>query len=192
MLMIRPLRCARRYGSTSRVTRTSPKKLVSKSCWAWAVELSSAAPRTPNPALLTRTSMRPARWTTVATAAATDSSSVTSSWINSTPAIGSVFRGLRLVPKTSKPFAANALATAGPIPQEAPGTNTTGDRFVMSTPSKPIGVLLSKVTLHHLTHDVNRSVYCSNEQATGEEQGRPWRTPAHPGCCGGVVLPGGY
>ena len=39
-------------------------------------------------------------------------------------------------------FAANASATARPIPEETPVTNTTGDRFVMSTPSKPIGVLL--------------------------------------------------
>ena len=56
--------------------------------------------------------MRPARWTTVDTAAATDAASVTSSGTNSTPAIGSVRCGLRLVPKTSKPFAAKALATA--------------------------------------------------------------------------------
>jgi len=49
MLMIRPLPCARRYGSTSRVTRTNPKKLVSKSCCAWATELSSAAPMMPKP-----------------------------------------------------------------------------------------------------------------------------------------------
>src|ERR1700737_915691 len=133
-------------------------------------------------------SMRPARRTTVGRAAVTDASSVTSSWTNSTPATGSVVRGLRLVPKTSKPLAAKALAIARPIPEETPVTSTTGDRFVMSTPSKPIGVLPFAATLHHLTSDVNRSVYSTYEQAAGAKQGRPWRTSAHPGCCRGVVL----
>ena len=70
--------------------------------------------------------MRPARWTTVDTAPVTDAASVTSSGISSTPGMGSVRCGLRLVPKTSKPFAANALAMARPIPDEAPVINTTG------------------------------------------------------------------
>ncbi|EUA08479.1 hypothetical protein I546_4483 [Mycobacterium kansasii 732] len=46
------------------------------------------------------------------------------------------------MPKTSKPFAAKAFATASPIPEETPVTNTTGDRPFISTPSKPTGVLL--------------------------------------------------
>ena len=84
-LMIRPLPCSRMCGSTARVIRIAPKTLVSNSARACSIELSSAAPATPTPALLTRTSIRPDRSSTSRTTPATDSSSVTSSGRNTTP-----------------------------------------------------------------------------------------------------------
>ena len=52
---------ARMCGRTAFVMRMRPKKLMSKTRWSWATELSSAAPAAPMPALLTRTSIRPNR-----------------------------------------------------------------------------------------------------------------------------------
>src|SRR3954463_730522 len=78
-LMIRPPPCSRMCGSTARVIRIDPKTLVSKSARACSIELSSAAPAMPTPALLTRTSIRPDRSSTSRTTPATDTSSVTSS-----------------------------------------------------------------------------------------------------------------
>ena len=102
-LMIRPLPCSRMCGSTARVMRIEPKRLVSNRARACSIELSSAAPETPTPALLTRTSMRPDRWSTSRTAPATDSSSVTSSGRNTTPPRFSPAAALRLVPYTVNP-----------------------------------------------------------------------------------------
>jgi hypothetical protein len=96
--MIRPLPCSRMCGSTARVIRIAPKTLVSNSARACSIELSSAAPATPTPALLTRTSIRPDRASTSRTTPATDSSSVTSSGRNTTPPRSSPAAALRLVP----------------------------------------------------------------------------------------------
>src|SRR3954470_4027396 len=60
-LMIRPPPCSRMCGSTARVMRIEPNTLVSNSARACSIELSSAAPAIPTPALLTSTSIRPDR-----------------------------------------------------------------------------------------------------------------------------------
>src|SRR3954453_1345737 len=67
-LMTRPLPCSRMCGSTARVMRIEPKRLVSNRARACSIELSSAAPETPTPALFTSTSMRPDRSSTARTA----------------------------------------------------------------------------------------------------------------------------
>jgi len=47
--MIRPLPCSRMWGSTARIVRIEPKRLVSNKARACSIELSSAAPETPTP-----------------------------------------------------------------------------------------------------------------------------------------------
>src|SRR4051794_15846373 len=124
-LTIRPLPCSRICGRTARVMRIEPKRLVSNSTRACSIELSSAAPETPTPALFTSTSMRPDRSSTSRTTAATDSSSVTSSGRNRTPPCVSPAAALRLVPYTVKPAPTSARAAASPIPADAPVTSAT-------------------------------------------------------------------
>lgn len=94
--------------------------------WAWLREFSSTAPAEPTPALLTRTSMRPNRSITSATAAVAESSSATSRSRYVTPAGGVSPEVLRLVPITSKPAEARARAVSLPIPDVAPVTSATG------------------------------------------------------------------
>ena len=65
--MIRPPACARMCGRTALVIRITPKKLMSNTRWSCAMELSSAAPPAPTPALLTSTSIRPNRSITCST-----------------------------------------------------------------------------------------------------------------------------
>jgi hypothetical protein len=60
-LMMRPLRWAPMYGRTALIIRIAPNTLMLKAFWSWVMELSSAAPVDPTPALLTSTSMRPNR-----------------------------------------------------------------------------------------------------------------------------------
>src|SRR5215213_688471 len=125
-LMIRPLPCSRMCGSTARVIRIEPKTLVSNSARACSIELSSAAPAMPTPALLTRTSIRPDRWSTSRTTPSTDPSSVTSSGRNTTPPRCSPAAAPRLVPYTVNPAPTSARAAASPIPADAPVTSATG------------------------------------------------------------------
>src|SRR3954447_22854715 len=125
-LMIRPPPCSRICGSTARVIRIEPKTLVSNSARACSIELSSAAPAMPTPALLTSTSIRPDRSSTSRNTPATDSSSVTSSGRNTTPPRFSPAAALRLVPYTVNPAATSACAAASPIPADAPVTSATG------------------------------------------------------------------
>src|SRR5215217_4758777 len=124
-LMIRPPPCSRMWGSTARVIRIEPKTLVSNSARACSIELSSAAPAMPKPALLTSTSMRPDRSSSSRTAAATEASSVTSSGRNTTPPRVSPAAALRLVPYTVNPAPSSARAAASPIPPDAPVTSAT-------------------------------------------------------------------
>ena len=93
---------------------------------ARAAEFSSAAPAEPIPALLTSTSIRPCCAITTPTAAATESSFVTSRSRNVTPfgAVSPVV--LRPVPITVKPACASAAAVAVPMPAVAPVTSATG------------------------------------------------------------------
>src|SRR5882757_273339 len=100
-----------------------------------------------------RMSMPPARSMTVATAVETELGTVTSSSTNSTPGIAAACAGLRLVPKTVKPFDWKALATALPIPDEAPETSTTCDLDAISLLDKPIGTLRDTAGLHRLRGD---------------------------------------
>jgi hypothetical protein len=125
MLMMRPAPWRRMWGTTARVIRTVPKKLVSNSALVCAIELSSSPARpTPKPALFTSTSMRPARRRTSPTAASIDASSVTSSASmanGDAPALAP----RRLVPKTVNPSWASRVATARPMPDDAPVTSAT-------------------------------------------------------------------
>src|SRR5688572_26713155 len=113
-------------GSTARVVRIEPKTLVSKSARACSIELSSAAPAMPTPALFTSTSIRPDRSSTSRTTPATDPSSVTSSGRNTTPSRFSPAAAFRLVPYTVNPAPTSARAAASPIPADAPVTSATG------------------------------------------------------------------
>ena len=81
--------------------RMTPKTLMSNRRCACAAELSSAAPAEPMPALLTRTSIRPNRSITSATAAVTEASLVTSRSRKVTPLRGVTCAVSRLVPTTS-------------------------------------------------------------------------------------------
>src|SRR4051794_19344807 len=135
-LMIRPLPCSRICGRTARVIRIAPKTLVSNSARACSIELSSAAPATPTPALLTRTSIRPDRSSTARTTPATDWLSVMSSGRNTTPSRVSPAAALRLVPYTVNPAPRSARAAASPIPTDAPVTSATRPvSTAMTTPS---------------------------------------------------------
>src|SRR3954470_13528775 len=125
-LMVRPPPCSRICGSTARVIRIEPKTLVSNSARACSIELSSAAPAMPTPALLTSTSIRPDRSSTSRTTPATDRSSVTSSGRNTTPSRFSPAAALRLVPYTVNPAPTSACAAASPMPADAPVTSATG------------------------------------------------------------------
>src|SRR5215211_2263327 len=125
-LMIRPLPCSRMWGSTARIIRIEPKTLVSNSARVCSIELSSAAPAMPRPALLTSTSMRPDRSSSSRTTPATDPSSVTSSGRNTTPPRFSPAAAFRLVPYTVNPAPTSARAAASPIPTDAPVTSATG------------------------------------------------------------------
>ncbi len=58
MLMILPERCARMCGNAACVVRKMPNTLVSNSACASAIDVSSVAPSSVTPALLTSTSMR--------------------------------------------------------------------------------------------------------------------------------------
>ena len=118
-------------GRTAFVIRTSPKKLISKTLWSWATELSSAAPAAPIPALLISTSSRPNRSITRPTVMLTDSSLVTSRSRNVTSSIGATLEVFRLVPTTSNPASTNTSAAAFPMPEEAPVTSAAGLAVVM-------------------------------------------------------------
>jgi hypothetical protein len=126
---MRPARWARMCGRTAFVIRIVPKTLMSKTALACLIELSSAAPAMPTPALLTRTSIRPNRSMTWATTALTDLSRVTSRSRNTTAWCGAALAASLLVPTTRNPASDSAIAAARPIPEEAPVTSATG-RFV--------------------------------------------------------------
>src|SRR5215471_1218844 len=130
---IRPSRWARMVGSTARVARTAPKKFTSKRSRAWAVSVSSIAPTMLLPALLTRTSIRPAFARISATPRSTDASSRTSSTTCSTPG-RSAPPAERTVPNTRKPRCANSAAVALPIPDETPVTTATLDLVMAGLP----------------------------------------------------------
>ena len=132
--MIRPAPWARMCGNTAFVIRMRPKTLTSKTLLSWAMELSSAAPALPRPALLTRTSMRPNRSITCWTTVLTESSLVTSRSRNVTPSRGFSREVLRLVPITWNPAPTRASEAAFPIPEDAPVTSATG-RVVVITDS---------------------------------------------------------
>ena len=101
--MMRPLPWARICGRTALVMRMTPKTLMLNSLWSCAMELSSAAPAVPTPALLIKTSIRPNRSITCWTTVLADSSLATSRSRNITPSRWVIFEVFRLVPTTSKP-----------------------------------------------------------------------------------------
>src|SRR5215510_2856940 len=120
---------ARRSARAATVTRCAPKKFVSNTAFASSTVVSSAAPRKRTPALLTRTSRRPATERMWSSAERTESFERTSSWRSGKfcDALGSAER--RLVPNTEKPSFFNARAIARPSPEAAPVTRATPFSF---------------------------------------------------------------
>src|SRR6266498_1690576 len=110
---MRPPRRRRMPGSTSWVSRTRPKKLVSNWRRISAIGCCSTGPYSPYPALLISTLTPPASASTAATARVMDDSSVTSKASVSMP---------RLV--------RSVIAAARPIPDEQPVMSTTSGRVV--------------------------------------------------------------
>src|SRR5437016_7525330 len=123
MLTILPAPAFRMPGSTAFTMRTVPKKLVSNWALASARLVSSAAPVSAYPALLTSTSSRPVCDRTWSTQARTDSSERTSS-ANSRNCSGVARSGRRAVPYTVNPRSVSSCAVARPIPDDAPVINT--------------------------------------------------------------------
>src|SRR5262245_33203776 len=124
-------------GSTAWIKRSTPRRLVSNNACAWLMLVSSTAPTKLTPALLTRTSIRPARLRTSSMQALTEASSRTSSGRSSAPASGHVVAAARTPPKTRWPWAANSSAVTRPIPDDAPVIRTTRlGPFVMGTPGR--------------------------------------------------------
>eukprot|EP01139_Manchomonas_bermudensis_P001766 Amastigsp_a2760_116.p4 type:complete len:117 gc:universal Amastigsp_a2760_116:451-801(+) len=76
--MSRPEPCCRMCGSTACVTRNTPKKFTSMTSCSAASLVSSRVPRSPAPALLTTTSIRPYAAIVSATHRSTLLASVTS------------------------------------------------------------------------------------------------------------------
>lgn len=119
--------CLRMTGSTARVTLISPKTLRSNSDRASVSLISSSAPSSPRPALLTRTSMPPNRPTAASMACGMLSLSVTSSATANT--LSEFFRssgtrsGFRTPTTTLLPSASAARAISAPIPRDEPVTN---------------------------------------------------------------------
>src|SRR3954469_9388196 len=124
MKTMRPLRWARIAGSTACVMRMAPKKFTSNRSRACSSEVSSTAPTTAPPALLTRRSMRPALASTSATPASMDVSSRTSRSTRSVPA-GTELAADLAVPKTRYPRPTSARAVAFPMPDDTPVTIAT-------------------------------------------------------------------
>src|SRR5262245_1925456 len=128
-LMMRPERWARMAGSTACVMCMTRKTFVSNRSRASSWDVSSAALMKPAPALLTRTSMRPARSKTVAAHSSTEAGSRTSRRTNST--FGCVAASPRTVPKVRNPISASRAAVAFPIPDETPVTRATFIAFLL-------------------------------------------------------------
>src|SRR5258708_25108959 len=135
MFTIRPDRWSRIKRSTAWVIRKTPKKLVSNSCFASSIVVSSSEPIRVYPALLTRASIRPARSRTVRTQEWTDSSSRTSTWTSSTFSRAFFTPPFPLaVPKTRKPWRESRPAMARPIPEETPVTRATFSLLIFFSP----------------------------------------------------------
>lgn len=128
---MRPRPWARMCGRTSRTMRMTPKTLMSKTAWACATVLSSAAPIEPMPALLTRTSIRPNRSIICWTAAVAEVSLATSRSRKVTPSNRTTREASRLVPTTSKPALTRASTASFPMPEDAPVTRATGRAVVI-------------------------------------------------------------
>ena len=135
------------------------------------MEVSSAAPIEPMPALLTRTSIRPNRSITCWTAAVTESSLATSRSRNVTPSSGVTREVSRLVPTTSKPASTSASAASFPMPEDAPVTSATG-RFVVIMHSRTRLRNRSVSTCPHCKPIGFRCTSSSGEPIPGRATGR--------------------
>jgi hypothetical protein len=125
MFTMRPKPYWRMEGRALRVTRSTPKKFVSKSCCASARLVSSNAPASEYPALLTSQSIWPACCKTDCTPDATLESSVTSICNSSTPSKARAAPGSRTVPNTRAPRLASSCAVSRPMPEETPVIKAT-------------------------------------------------------------------
>src|SRR3954447_11780192 len=125
-------------GSTAWIMRRTPTTLVSNRACAWPMLVSSTAPTKLTPALLIKTSMRPAQLYTSATQALTEASSRTSRLSTSMAESGNVVVEARTPANTRWPRLASNSATARPMPDEAPEIRTTRPvPFAMGTPDAP-------------------------------------------------------
>src|ERR1700693_1607606 len=125
-----PFRRFRIPGSTARVMRESPKKLISNMRRTSASSLSSTAPKYPMPALFTSTSIPPKCCSALFADASTSTGLVTSSSSTSARsplpfAMSSTFAGSRAVTTARNPRSRNILASSRPKPVEQPVMNQT-------------------------------------------------------------------
>ncbi len=130
MFTICPLRRFRIPGSTARVMRDSPKKLISNMRRTSASSLSSTAPKYPMPALFTSTSIPPKCCSALFTDASTSTGLVTSSWSTSArsplpDAMSSTLAGSRAVTTVRNPRSSACFASSRPKPVEQPVMNQT-------------------------------------------------------------------
>src|SRR3984893_17885176 len=135
---------ARMIGMTARVTLSCPKKLTSNTSRASCSEVSSIAPTKPQPALLTRTSIRPPSAFAAAPTPETIPSGFVTSSITALARPGESFSnslicsGLRTVPTTTCPSARAPSASERPMPDETPVISQFL-RMIVSDLTCPVG-----------------------------------------------------
>src|SRR5438445_3008593 len=137
-------------GRTALTTLNAPKRLESRWAFASSREVSSSPPVSACPALLTRTSIRPAFWSRLETQVRTDSSEVMSSRSISTPSCFPPAAFL-LVPKALNPRSASSDKVSFPKPEEAPVMRT-----ILSSSNQGSGFVQGPriYTLHQDRHAV--------------------------------------
>src|SRR5664280_3150733 len=122
IMTIRPPAWRRIMGSRAWTQRTVPQKFVSSCAFASLIDVCSAAPATPQPAHVTRASIRPCSERMSLMHLATDWSLSTSIDI---PCQVPLDVPRRLAPITVQPLCCNCSAHDCPMPADAPVTRTT-------------------------------------------------------------------
>ena len=130
-LTMAPWPRSRMPGRSAWIIRTDPKTFVSNIRRTSSSGTDSIGPSTPNPALLTSTSIGPAS----ATAAATDASESTSRARRRATSRSWIVSGRRAVATTSYPRSVSSMAVARPIPVEHPVMRARFDVMVGTVPT---------------------------------------------------------